>query len=253
MKLKLDAEGHVVLSEGKPVYVHDDGKEVAYDAPATIAKISQLNGEAKSHRERAEAAETKLKTFDGIEDPAAARKALQTVKNLDDKKLVDAGDVERVKTEAISAVEAKYKPIVEERDRLQSDLYAERIGGAFSRSKFIADKCAIPADFVQARFGQNFKIENGKTVAKGADGNPIFSRTRPGEHAEFEEALEILVEQYPHKDQILKGTGSSGTGARPGNGGGQTFTQKKSDFKTEKDRAAFVNEHGLDAYKALPA
>jgi hypothetical protein len=45
--------------------VHDDGKEVAFDAPATVAKIGQLNGEAKGHRERAEAAESKLKAFEG--------------------------------------------------------------------------------------------------------------------------------------------------------------------------------------------
>ena len=29
MKLKLDENGHVVVQDGKPVYVHDDGKEVA--------------------------------------------------------------------------------------------------------------------------------------------------------------------------------------------------------------------------------
>jgi hypothetical protein len=107
MKLKLDAEGHAVLQDGKPVYVHDDGKELSFDAPATVSTISRLNGEAKSHRERAETAEGKLKAFEGIEDPAAAKKAMATVKNLDDKKLVDAGEVEKVKNEAIAAVEAQ--------------------------------------------------------------------------------------------------------------------------------------------------
>lgn len=32
MKLKLDENGYVVVQDGKPVYVHDDGKEVAFDA-----------------------------------------------------------------------------------------------------------------------------------------------------------------------------------------------------------------------------
>ncbi|MDD1016905.1 hypothetical protein [Pseudomonas rubra] len=27
MKLKLDDQGHVVVQDGKPVYVHDDGKD----------------------------------------------------------------------------------------------------------------------------------------------------------------------------------------------------------------------------------
>lgn len=220
MKLKLDDAGHVVVSDGKPVYVGEDGKEVAFDYPATLATISRLNGEAKTHRTAKEAAEAKLAAFEGIEDPEAARKALNTVKNLDDKKLVDAGEVEKVKDEAIKAVEAKYAPIIQERDQLKTDLYGEKIGGSFARSKFIADKIAIPADLVQARFGQNFEIKDGKIVAKDSHGNPIFSRSRPGEHADFEEALETLVDQYPQKDSILKGTGNQGDGARHNNGGG---------------------------------
>lgn len=32
---------------GLPVYVHDDGKEIGFDAPLAIKKITELNGEAK--------------------------------------------------------------------------------------------------------------------------------------------------------------------------------------------------------------
>ena len=51
MKLKLDANGHVVVENGMPVYIHDDGKEIAFDAAQAVSKISSLNGEAKTHRE----------------------------------------------------------------------------------------------------------------------------------------------------------------------------------------------------------
>lgn len=231
MKLKLDADGHVVVQDGKPVYVHDDGKEVAFDAPGTVATITRLNGEAKGHRERAEAAEAKYKPFEGIEDPAAARKALETVKNLDQKKLVDAGEVEKVKEEAIKALKAQYDPVLAERDKLRSDLYAEKIGGAFSRSKTIAEKFAIPADLVQARFGAQFKIEDGKTVAYDQAGNKLFSRSNPGELADFEEALEIIVDQYPYKANILKGSGASGSGAgSSANSGGGSKTITRAQF-----------------------
>lgn len=57
MKLKLDENGHVVVSDGKPVYVNDEGKDIAFDVSGTVATIARLNGEAKSHRERAETAE----------------------------------------------------------------------------------------------------------------------------------------------------------------------------------------------------
>ena len=72
MKLKTDEQGHAILQDGKPVYVHDDGKEVPYDVPQMLTKIRGLNAEAKQHREATEAAEAKLKAFDGIGDAAAA-------------------------------------------------------------------------------------------------------------------------------------------------------------------------------------
>jgi len=222
MKLKtVEVEGKtygVVSESGNPIYVHDDGKEQEFDAPGTVKTISRLNGEAKGHREAKEAAENALKKFEGIEDPQAAIDALTKLKSLDDKKLIDAGEVEKVKAEAIKAVEEKYKPVVEERDKWKGQYYKEMIGGSFARSKFISEKSAVPADIMQARFGSHFDIKDGKIVATDASGNQIYSRKNAGDLADFDEALETLVDQYPYKEHILKGTGNSGSGARQTNG-----------------------------------
>lgn len=220
---------------GFPVYVHTDGKEIGFDAPAATAKISQLNGEAKGHREAKEAALDKLKNFEGIEDPAFAMKAIETIKNLDAKKLIDAGEVEKVKEHAkkafdeqYTALEARYKPIIAEKDALQNALFAERLGGAFSRSAFIQEKLAVPADIMQARFGSAFKFEeDGHIVGYDSSGTKIYSRTKPGEIATFDEALEILVDAYPHRDNIVKGggRGTGGNGAGGGAGGMRVVTR----------------------------
>ena len=98
---------------------------------------------------------------------------------------------------------------------LETQLYDSMIGGSFAGSKYIADKIAIPADLLQARFGQAFKVEEGKIVAYDASGNKIYSRAKPGELAQFDEALEFLVENYPQKDYILKASGNNGGGSRP--------------------------------------
>lgn len=249
MKLKtivIEGKTYAEVDGDKPLYTHDDGKEVAHDAPQTVAAISRLNGEAKTNRERYETAETSLKAFEGIEDPVAAKKALETLKNFDDKKLVDAGEVEKVKAEAIKAIEDKYAPIVQERDAFQSQLHNELIGGGFSRSKFIQDNIAVPADMIQATFGKNFQIENGKVVAVGADGQKIYSRTRPGEVADFDEALESLVGGYPHKDSILKGNQSGGGGFQAG-GGGKTGPKSLAECKTKDEKIAYMKHVGEQA------
>ena len=250
MKLKTVAiEGKTyaeVNEQGQPLYIHDDGKEVAHDAPQTVATISRLNGEARTNRERYEAAETSLKAFEGIEDPTAAKKALETLKNFDDKKLVDAGEIEKVKAEAIKAVEDKYAPIVQERDAFQSQLHNELIGGGFARSKFIQDNIAVPVDMIQATFGKNFQIEGGKVVAVGADGQKIYSRARPGEIADFDEALETLVGGYQHKDSILKGGQGSGGGFQ-GNGGNKSGPKSLAECKTKDEKIAYMKQVGEQA------
>jgi hypothetical protein len=241
MKLKLDDQGNAVLQDGKPVYVYDDGKEVAFDAPGTVATITRLNGEAKSHREGKEAAERALKAFDGIEDGAAAKKALEIVSNLDQKKLVDAGEIDRVKSEISKAFQGQLDEANTKAATFEKQLYDEKIGGSFARSKLIAEKLAIPADMVQSHFGQQFKIEDGKAVAYDRHGQKIYSRTRPGEVADFDEALETLVEQYPHRDHILKGNGANGGGAP--NGGGNGGNGKKTLSRAQFDALDPAGKH----------
>lgn len=234
MKLKtieVDGKVYAEVQDDKPVYVEDDGKEVAFDAVGTRNTISRLNAEAKSHRERAENAEKIAKAFEGIDDPAEAKKALETVKNLDSKKLIDAGEVEKVKEEISKAFQSQIDELQTKAQTYEQQLYEEKIGGSFARSKLIAEKLAVPADMVQAAFGKAFKIEDGKIVAYDSTGNKIFSRARPGELADFDEALETLVEQYPHKEHILKSSGANGGGAGPSNGGGGGKTMSRAQFE----------------------
>lgn len=234
MKLKtveIEGKTYAEVQEGKPVFIGDDGKEIAFDAPHTVSTINRLNGEAKGHRERAEKAEGSLKAFEGITDPAAAKKALETIQNLDQSKLVDAGKVEEIKAAAIKAVEDQYKPVIEERDSLKSLLDKEIRGGSFARSKFAEEKVAVPRHMLERTYGDNFKVEDGKLVPYDANGNKIFSRAKPGEIADFDEALELLIAADPYKDHILKGDVKGGGGAgQGGQGAGGKRTLTRAEF-----------------------
>jgi hypothetical protein len=238
MKLKLNEQGAVVLNDGKPVYVRDDGSEMAFDAARAVAKINELTGEAKGHREAKEAAEAKLSVFGDL-DPARAREALEAAASGKGKPDVDALKAEIAKS---------YEPIVQERDALKSQLNGLALENAFKGSKFVSDKLAIPADFAQAYFAKMFKVENGKTVPVNQDGNPIYSRNNPGEVASFDEALEIMVSGHPHRDSILKGSNATGSGAEKAktvsDGGQKTVTRTQFDAMSHPDRATFAKDGG---------
>ena len=252
MKLKtieVNGQSYAVIQDGKPVYVHDDGSEVPHDAPHAVATISRLNGEAKTHHEAKEQLEKQVKAFEGL-DPEQAKQALITVQNLDMKKLVDAGEVDKVKAEITEALKKTYEPqlqqLQQERDAVQQQLHGELIGGGFARSKFIQDNIAVPMDMVQNTFGKNFKIEDGKVVAYGADGQKIYSRSRPGEVADFDEALETLVGGYQYKDSILKGSQAGGGGFQGGGQGGQV-PKSLADCKTREEKVAYMKHVGEQA------
>lgn len=244
MKLKTVTVGdktYAEISDGKPVYVHDDGKEAPFDGPDMYAKILRDGKALVDLRKSFGEIETKLKAFEGIEDPEAARKAIETMANLDAGKLLSAGKVEEIKLAARKAAEdqvaAANKNHAEELARTKGDLEKRTlelntfmIGGGFSRSKLITDPkhpmaLVIPADIAQSAFGKNFKVEEGKIVAYDNNNNKIFSRSKPGDLADFDEALETLVSQYPYKDQIIRGSGNRGDGARGSNGAGGTTNE----------------------------
>lgn len=251
MKLKLDEAGHVVVVDGKPVYVHDDGKEVPFDAVGTVATISRLNAEAKTHREAKEAAETSLKQFAGITDPAAALKALETIKNFDDKKLLDAGEVEKVKAEMKRVFDEEKTTLTSENEKLKGQINDYLIGGAFNSSKFIAEKFAAPGpagvEIARSLFGKNLKVEDGKVVGYDNNGQKIYSRANPGEIASPDEAIELIVGGYQFKDHILKSSGASGSGSNGNNGAGggaKTMTRQQFGSLDAHGQSKFMQEGG---------
>jgi hypothetical protein len=227
LKLKLDADGKPVLDGDKVVYYDDADttKEFPLDAGHLYGRVRDLTKENETHRTSRTDAEKKLEAFAGIEDPAAALKALETVKSLGDGELIAAGKVDEIRAaarkaadeqvaDATRALQTQVNEFKTTAEKATNELYAERIGGAFDRSKYIADKVAVPTDMVKAMFGSHFKSEDGKTVAYDAMGNKIYSRARPGELATFEESIEELVSAYPNRDAILKGKVLEGGGAK---------------------------------------
>jgi len=267
MPFKYSDDGQIVTAEvggvRLPVFVHPDKKEVPLDADGTISRISALNAEAQGHRTAKEEATARLQALTAVigeTDPESVRKALDTVKNIDDKKLVDAGQVETVRAAATKAMQERLDAAVasstnainaltQERDGFKNKFHREIIGGAFARSKFINEKLIVPQDMVEALFGQQIKIENDKLVAYDSQGQRIASRLRPGDlYPDLDEALEIIVDNYAHKERILKGTQASGGGAQNGGGAGagsKTITRAAYEALDPFQRQAALKDKAL--------
>ena len=243
MKIKtVEVEGttYAEIKDGKPVYVDDAGKEITYDPVSMHSTIGRLNREAQTQREAKEALEGQVAVFGDL-DPAAAKKALEIVKNLDDKKLIDAGEVERVKNETAQSYQKKLDLATTENDQLRNQYSMEKMNAAFASSDYIKEKLAVPPDMAQAAFSKHFVFKDGKLNPQDANGNPIYSDANPGEVASFDEALEKVVQTYAHRDTILKGSGHTGSGATPpGEGGKRTISRKQFESLSPSEQHKFA-------------
>lgn len=249
MKLKtvtIEGKTYAEVQDGKPLFVEDDGKEIAFDAVGTRQTISRLNSEAKTHREAKEAAEAVLKGFEGL-DAAAARDALDKLSKIDAKKLVEAGDMDAAIQTALKPVQEQLAATKQENDTLRGSLDKEVIGNAFGRSKFASEKLT-PAgvDLVRTLYAERIKVEGGKPVGYDQNGQKLYSKARPGELADFDEIVESFVDGYSFKDHILKGVGANGGGAKGGNangnGGAKTITRSAFDALSAGEKSAKIGE-----------
>lgn len=231
MKLKLDAEGRAVIADGMPVYVKEDGTETPVDVAAMYASVRSYKDQVKTLGREATEAREKLAKFDGL-DPEKVRKGL--------------AEVETVRAELTKAFEAKLREAEKRAQALEEKLHRELVGGAFARSKFLTERVAVPAELIEAQFGRHFKVEDGKVRAYDQSGNLIYSRRNPGAHAEFDEALEILVDQFPAKDRILKADQRPGAGSPTGSGSGPARVVNRAAFDgmSPADRMAHLKAGG---------
>lgn len=237
LKLKLDNDGHAVLQDGKPVYTDDaDGKELAFDAEQMRSKISELNAESKQHRLTAkEKAELLEKYGDAKpEDVAAFRATLEELGGVDGlKKLKEKSgiDVEAVKKSITESYESKLAAANKSIEEKDSDIRKLLVGNGFALAKSLEGTIFKDTrDVAESYFGRHFKVENGKPVAYMGE-NMLLSRERPGEPADVNEALAILIDQHPQRDSFKLATGG-GSGAPP-NGSKQGQNGEKTISRAE--------------------
>jgi hypothetical protein len=289
LKFKMSDDGSTIIvdSKGLPIVINDNDpdnpKEFGLDALLNYRQLPQLREESKKNRLAKEAAENKLKFFSDanidLDDESViikfiddTTKALETVKNLEDKKLIDAGEVEIIKAQAQESLKKKMElqqsQFDKEKDKLSSSvltkdavIYKLMVSDEFNKSKFVVDKLNQSPRLIKSHFGNCFKVEksdNGDgtvVVAYYPDSKEkVYSEENIGEPAGFDEALNLLVERDADRDSFLKGAGSGGSGAGGGGGGGggsQPNPFMKKTFNLTK-QAEYLRENPklYERYKA---
>ena len=263
LELKLNEETkQPVLNEDGKIVCMDDGKELGLDIVSMYQKISDLGVENKKHRETATALKETYSVFADIEDIGEWKKKaetdMQTVKNFKDEDWMKATKVETLKKQmsdsfdeklrakdiAIGAIETDYGEKLTGKDAQIRNLL---ISSKFTASKFFNGenpKTTLTPEIAEAFFGKNFKVEivSDKTVLRAYydDGDNVLSKQNPGNPAEFEEAMEFIIDKYPAKDSILR-TSSGGSG---GSGGSGNDNNEKDDLTKLKEEYTEAQKNG---------
>jgi len=169
MKLKLNKDGSAVVRNGMPVYVHANGREEAFDAPAA---------------------------------------------------------------------------------------WKLALGKHFETSPVMAG-LKLPADVAASFFGDSFRIEAGKLVAVDKLGIQLYSPTRHGEAADFNEAFAQLVDRYENKGMIQSEPAAAAPGNAPPAGrqqAGSTISRAQFDAMAPESKGKFMKDGGRIADgPAVPA
>lgn len=270
--IKTDQEGAPVVNGNKVTFVNPDGEDVELDPPSMYTKILGLNKESQKHRELAQSLQTKFAIFKDIEDierwHADATAALETVANFNDKDYIKADKVEEFKRQ----INDDWKAKLDQKDtQIKSihDAHALALSGKDARirklmvsnqfaqsSWFVGDKkkTTLGPDIAESFWGEHFRVEEAgeddlKLVAyyDRAGKDAILSKHNPGEPATFEEAVGLLIDRYPRKNEILvSGDGGSGGGGGQGGAGtGDEISDLKRQIKAAQE------EGGPDAAKKM--
>lgn len=243
---KKDENGNLVVGDGgNPILVTQDGKEEEFNLDANKQYIGGLKDESIGRRKELSELKDQLKQYEGI-DVNQAREALEKVKKIGDKELIDAGKVDEVRAEMKSNYEALLEAEKQKASQLENQMKSYVVGQSFADSKFISDKLNIPLDMVRTHFGGNFAVDGNNRVVGLRDAKDpnsvIYSASNPSEPASFDEVLASLVNNYEHRDQILKPSGNLGSGANRGVGSGGNGAGPKSlsECKTEAQKIAYL-------------
>jgi hypothetical protein len=272
MALELTIEKPEDVDESiRALYVEKDGKyhldisgldkvteESVRNAVATATR--KANKEAQEERLKRKQYEKLGMTPEQIEEAITELQTLREKREEDDTKVkMDKGQWDALKqqmNEKHSVEVNKLKALIEDerkkvgelRKRIERHLVTSNAVSAIAEHKGVP-QLLLPYVTNHIKVEE---LENGEFNLKVVDekGEPLVNgKGDPLTISEFVGGMQSN-EVF---GRAFEGSGATGGGMRPGNGGAPSHSfKRRSDFKTEKERADFVDQYGVAAYMALP-
>lgn len=207
-KPKVDDQGNLIEKDGNVVVLNEKNEEVVFYPHSSL---SDLHAEAAKHRHAAKDLKKQLERFEGID--------LDEIKEL--KAFKDNHKDAKEQIEAIKAQITKtYEEQLNEKEALLGDkdgvIRKLSVSNKFASSEYIAKETILPPKIAEAYFGSCFEVQEDGSLVPMLNGKEIYSPTKVGELASFDEAMKQIVEASDFRDSILRDNGHSGSGVKPG-------------------------------------
>ena len=148
-------------------------------------------------------------------DPAKYQELLALAKKQEEKKLIDAGEIDKVVEQRVGEMKSTYetqlKTLTEQNSVAQRQLESLLIDNAVRDAAVKSGVQPTAVDDVLLRAKATFKIKDGNAVPVGAQGNVVYGKdgTSPMSVVDWTTGLK---KQAPHLFQGSQGGGAQGSG-----------------------------------------
>jgi hypothetical protein len=226
--------------------------------------IEGLKGTLGKLRADKSSLEDRLKPYDGL-DATAARDALKKVEEftaIDPKKEADRIAQEKINAQVgqiKSMYEGEKKTLTDRLDRFKGQLVALGVDAEIDRAlnglEASGHKISPPVRgdlrvVLRQYVGHEFDDDKGslRVTVHDGQGVPRVKNTA----GDLMSIADLVAELPTSRPNFFEPKGNNGAGAKPGSGGNPPSTKKRSEMSVQ-DKAAFVREHGQEAFLKLPA
>lgn len=232
-----DESGAIKLNEQKqPLVDFGGGRIEPYDLGRNIAKVGELAAERDTFRTQAEQHAQTVERYKGV-DLDKYRKDQEILAKFTDGQVIEAKLVEQQIKDALTGKDTEIGQLKETLASIKADAFSKTVKFHFASPRvqaLLSPAIQHPDDAMSVLGAWFYEDSQGAIRAKDPrNGNIVRSRRNPGEPADFDEAVEIILDQHPRGQSLRAAPTQQGAGSEKGEGGrtDSGFTITRADAK----------------------